>query len=121
MDGLWTSGCFKRWKIDDLSKAQRQHIFGSRFHHKIKRHTKTGKIKSLKIRLVVMGNNMNKGEDYADAFAPVPRSTVSRILMSITAAMDLEMHCVDLSQSFIQASWADLPEQAPQIFIRPPA
>lgn len=30
------------------------------------------------------------------------------------------MHCVDLSQAFIQASWDDLPEKALQIFIRPP-
>jgi len=28
--------------------------------------------------------------------------------MSMAAASDLEMHCVDLSQAFIQASWADL-------------
>jgi len=31
------------------------------------------------------------------------------------------MHCVDLSQAFIQASWDDLPEKAQQIFIRPPS
>jgi len=29
--------------------------------------------------------------------------------MSMAAAANLEMHCVDLSQAFIQASWADLP------------
>mmetsp|Transcript_29955 Transcript_29955/g.61617 ORF Transcript_29955/g.61617 Transcript_29955/m.61617 type:complete len:98 (+) Transcript_29955:932-1225(+) len=28
--------------------------------------------------------------------------------MSMAAAANLEMHCVDLSQAFIQASWADL-------------
>jgi len=32
-------------------------------------------VKSFKVRLVVMGNNMEKGEDYVDAFAPVPRAT----------------------------------------------
>eukprot|EP00961_Rhodomonas_salina_P220099 2975643-Rhodomonas_salina.1 len=41
--------------------------------------------------------------------------------MSIAAAQDLEMHCVDFSQAFIQAYWASLPEKAPQFFIRPPA
>jgi len=41
--------------------------------------------------------------------------------MSMAAAMNLEMHAVDFSQAFIQASWEDLPETAPQIFIRPPA
>ena len=40
--------------------------------------------------------------------------------MSMAAAEDLEMHCVDFSQAFIQASWADLPEEVPQVLIRPP-
>eukprot|EP00961_Rhodomonas_salina_P303016 3941063-Rhodomonas_salina.1 len=107
--------------IKDLSQAQRKAIYGSRFHHKIKRDLQSGKIKSLKTRLVVMGNQMKKGEAYVDAFAPVPRSTAGCILMSIAAALNLEMHACDLSQAFIQASWADLPEDVPQFFIRPPA
>jgi len=41
--------------------------------------------------------------------------------MSIAAALDLEMHCIDPSQAFIQSSWDDLPEGAQQIFIRPPS
>eukprot|EP00961_Rhodomonas_salina_P196693 2654626-Rhodomonas_salina.1 len=89
-------------------------IYGSRFHHKIKRHTHTGELKSLKTRLVVMGNQMKQGESYVDAFAPVPRSTAGRVMMSLAAALNLEMHCVDLSQAFIQASRADLPEEVPQ-------
>ena len=40
---------------------------------------------------------MEKGEDYVDAFSPVPHSTVGRILMSMAAAEDLLMHCVDFS------------------------
>ena len=56
-----------------------------------------------------------------DALAPVPLSVVGRILMLMAAAADLEMHCINLSQAFIQASWADLPEDTPQVFIRPPS
>ena len=56
MEGLWARGCFKRHLLSDLTKDQRRHVFGSRFHHKIKHHTQTGKIKSCKVRLVVMGN-----------------------------------------------------------------
>eukprot|EP00961_Rhodomonas_salina_P079377 1066685-Rhodomonas_salina.1 len=67
-----------------------------------------------------MGNQMKQGESYVDAFAPVPRSTAGRVMMSLAAALDLEMHACDLSQAFIQASWADLPEKVPQFFIRPP-
>eukprot|EP00961_Rhodomonas_salina_P217554 2939988-Rhodomonas_salina.1 len=68
-----------------------------------------------------MGNQMKKGEAYVDAFAPVPSSTAGRILMSIAAALNLEMHCVDFSQAFIQAEWSALPEKAPQFFIQPPS
>jgi len=121
MDGLWRRGCFKKWKLSALTPEQQKHVFGSRFHHKIKQHTKTCLIKSLKIRLVVMGNNMTRGEDFTDAFAPVPRSTAGRLLMSMAAALNLEMHCVDFSQAFIQASWDDLPEDVQQVFIHPPS
>eukprot|EP00961_Rhodomonas_salina_P090778 1221504-Rhodomonas_salina.1 len=62
---------------------------------------------------------MKQGESYVDAFAPVPLSTAGRVMMSLAAVLDLEMHCLDLSQAFIQALWADLPEEVPQVFIRP--
>lgn len=121
MAGLWKRGCFKKHRVQDLTKEQRSHSFGSRFYHKIKRHSQTVQIKSCKIQLVIMGNHMEKGEDFTYAFAPVPRSVVGRILMSMAAAANLEMHCVDLLQVFIQASWADLPEDTPQVFVRPPS
>eukprot|EP00961_Rhodomonas_salina_P285631 3859854-Rhodomonas_salina.1 len=62
MDNLWRRNCFKKHLVKDLTPAQRKLIYGSRFHHKIKRHTNTGELKSLKTRLVVMGNQMKQGE-----------------------------------------------------------
>eukprot|EP00961_Rhodomonas_salina_P232381 3139706-Rhodomonas_salina.1 len=61
MAGLWKRGCFKKHHIKDLTSAQRKKIYRSRFHHKIKRHAKTCELKSLKTRLVVMGNQMKQG------------------------------------------------------------
>eukprot|EP00961_Rhodomonas_salina_P194456 2625271-Rhodomonas_salina.3 len=74
------------------------------------------------MQLVVMGNQMKQGESYMDAFAPVPHSTAGRVMMSLAAALNLKMHCVDhdLSQAFIQALWAYLLEAVPQVFICPP-
>eukprot|EP00961_Rhodomonas_salina_P303817 3941377-Rhodomonas_salina.2 len=46
---------------------------------------------------------MQEGIDYEDSFSPVPHAVASRFIMSITAAADMELHCVDLSQAFIQA------------------
>eukprot|EP00961_Rhodomonas_salina_P164305 2213300-Rhodomonas_salina.1 len=121
MQGLFQRGCFRKHYYKDLTADQRRHCYGSRFHHKIKRNSKTGVAKSLKTRLVVMSNQMKQGDAFVDAFAPVPRSAVGCILMSMAAACDMEMHCVDFSQAFIQADWAALPEKSPQYFIRPPS
>jgi hypothetical protein len=67
-----------------------------------------------------MGNRMTEGEDYEDAFAPVPHATSTRIIVSMAAAMGLELHCCDLAQAFIQAD--KLPEGVNgRVFIRPPA
>jgi len=53
MTGLWRRGCFKRHHLSTLTPTQSKSVFRSRFHHKIKRHTKTSMLKSLKTRLVV--------------------------------------------------------------------
>ena len=66
-----------------------------------------------------MGNNMEKGEDFTNVFAPVQRSTAGRLLMALAATLDLELHAINLSQAFIKVDWADLPEQQQQIFICP--
>eukprot|EP00286_Rhodomonas_abbreviata_P023500 CAMPEP_0181309114 /NCGR_PEP_ID=MMETSP1101-20121128/11841_1 /TAXON_ID=46948 /ORGANISM="Rhodomonas abbreviata, Strain Caron Lab Isolate" /LENGTH=261 /DNA_ID=CAMNT_0023415577 /DNA_START=552 /DNA_END=1336 /DNA_ORIENTATION=- len=64
---------------------------------------------------------MTRGEDFTDAFAPVPCSTAGRLLMSMAAALNLEMHCVDFSQAGMQSSRDDLPEDVQQVFIHPPS
>eukprot|EP00961_Rhodomonas_salina_P300266 3939633-Rhodomonas_salina.1 len=115
MDGLWRRGCFKRWCRKDLLPSNR--VFGSRFHYNIKRYGATGQITDCKVRLVVQGNHMKEGEDYEDAFAPVPHTTSGRIIISLAAANDLELHSCDLSQAFIQADKLDEGVNG-QIFIR---
>eukprot|EP00961_Rhodomonas_salina_P211315 2853444-Rhodomonas_salina.1 len=64
---------------------------------------------------------MKEGEDYVDAFAPVPHATSGseRIIISLAAAMDLELHSCDLEQAFIQADKLDEGVDG-LIFLRPP-
>eukprot|EP00961_Rhodomonas_salina_P269963 3647107-Rhodomonas_salina.1 len=66
-----------------------------------------------------MGNRIKKGEDYEDAFAPVPHATSARVIISIAAAEDLELHSCDLAQAFIQADKLDEGVNG-SIFISPP-
>eukprot|EP00961_Rhodomonas_salina_P221760 2998487-Rhodomonas_salina.1 len=53
------------------------------------------------------------------AFAPVPHATSGRIIISLAAANDLELHSCDLSQAFIQADKLDEGVNG-LIFICPP-
>eukprot|EP00961_Rhodomonas_salina_P029448 396960-Rhodomonas_salina.1 len=62
MEGLERKGCFKKWN----------------FHYHIKQDGATGQVTNCKVSLVVMGNHMKEGEDYEDAFAPVPHATSAR-------------------------------------------
>eukprot|EP00961_Rhodomonas_salina_P037623 505839-Rhodomonas_salina.2 len=43
------------------------------------------------------------------------------LLARSAAACDMERHCIDFSQAFIQADWAALLEKSPQYFIQPPS
>eukprot|EP00961_Rhodomonas_salina_P230358 3113161-Rhodomonas_salina.5 len=79
--GLWERGCFEKWKPSDLEPNDR--VFGSRYHYKIKHNAVTGLITKFKVRLVVQGHKMQKGEDYEESFAPVPHSTISRVMMAL--------------------------------------
>ena len=64
---------------------------------------------------------MKKGEDYEDAFAPVPRSTAVRTFFSLVTGGDMHAHKIDYTQAFIQGSWDNLPEGQHQvIYIWPP-
>eukprot|EP00961_Rhodomonas_salina_P193693 2615062-Rhodomonas_salina.1 len=117
MDGLWKRGCFQRWQRKDLLPNDR--VFGSRFHYNIERDGATGQITNCKVQLVVQGNRMKEGKDYVDAFAPVPHATSGRIVISLAAAMDLELHSCYLAQAFIQADKLDEGVNG-LIFIRPP-
>eukprot|EP00961_Rhodomonas_salina_P170022 2291332-Rhodomonas_salina.1 len=82
---------------------------------------KTGKITKFKVCLVVQGHRMNlkEGVDFEDSFAPVPHTTVGRIIMSVAAADNLHLHSLDMAQAFIQAD--RLPEGVNcRCFVTPP-
>lgn len=99
--GLWERGCFEKWKPSDLEPNDR--VFGSRYHYKIKHNAVTGLITKFKVRLVVQGHKMQKGEDYEESFAPVPHSTISRVMMALSEGNNYHLRSIDLTQAFIQA------------------
>ena len=115
--GLWEKGVFKRWNKSDLLKNDR--VFTSRYVYKLKRNAKTGAAYRFKARMCVRGFEMVKGLDYEDNFSPTPGISIARLMVSIAAANDLELHSVDIEQAFVQAD--KLKEGANgRYFITPP-
>ena len=115
--GLWEKGVFKKWNRKDLLSNDR--VFTSRYVYKIKRNAKTGAAYRFKARLIVRGFEMEKHVDYDDNFSPTPGIALARIMVSLAAANDLELHSVDIEQAFTQAD--KLPEGVNgRYFINPP-
>ena len=94
-------------------------MFTSRYVYKLKRNAKTGAAYRFKARMCVRGFEMVKGLDYEDNFSPTPGISIARLMVSIAAANDLELHSVDIEQAFVQAD--KLKEGANgRYFITPP-
>jgi hypothetical protein len=70
---------------------------------KMKRSSKTGAACRFKARLIVRGFEMEKGKDYLQKNSPTPIIVIDRIITSITATNDLEIHSIDTEQAFLQA------------------
>jgi len=99
MDGLWRRGIFQ--KVIRSSLTPQDRVFTSHFHHKIKR--KGGEFNKCKVRLVVQGQHMRqKGDDYDDAFSPVPAASRFRTILSLATEQNMFTDHVDISQAFIE-------------------
>ena len=74
-----------------------------------------GNIVKYKARLVAKGYSQVPGLDYEETFAPVGRSTSLRILLAISATMDLEIHQADVEGAYLNGKLdVDIFMQYPQ-------
>jgi Reverse transcriptase (RNA-dependent DNA polymerase) len=62
----------------------------------------TGDIERCRARLVVRGYQQRKGIDFENIFAPVVSYESIRMIISVAAALDLELRQFDVKSAFLQ-------------------
>ena len=81
-------------------------VLPSKWVFKIKE-DEAGNIASFKSRWTPMGCNQVEGIDYGETFAPVSKHTSFRILMSVAAVEDLDIHQLDVANAFANADLSE--------------
>ena len=93
------------WELVELSKNRK--AIGSKWILKRKFEC-DGSIEKYKTRLVAKGFTQKPGIDYEKTYSPVAKFTSIRILMSIVAALDLELYQMNAKIAFLNG---DLKEE----------
>ena len=73
---------------------------GCKWVFKIKRDAK-GQVERYKARLVAKGYSQREGIDFKETFSPVSTKDSLRIIMSIVAHFNLELHQMDVRTTFL--------------------
>jgi hypothetical protein len=86
------------WELVPLPKDRKS--VGCKWVFRTKRDG-SGHIVRHKARLVAKGYSQVEGVDFNETFAPVAKFTTIRCMLAIGAAMDLEIHQMDVKTTFL--------------------
>ena len=102
------------WELDKLPEGRRP--IGCKWVFKIK-YDENGLLEKYKARLVAQGFSQQEGIDYEETFAPTVRKESLRIYLAIVAALDLELHQMDVVAAYLVS---DLEAEGREIYMRIP-
>jgi hypothetical protein len=82
----------------------------SRYACKIRRPAETGAVYRFKARLILRGSEQEKGKKYDKKICSTPGIAIARIITSIAAANDLQLHSTDIREFMkLQSSFINSP------------
>nr|CAN72518.1 hypothetical protein VITISV_022708 [Vitis vinifera] len=88
------------WDLVKLPKGDK--TIGCKWIFKTK-HDFKGNVEKYKARLVAKGYTQKEGIDYKEAFSPVSKKDSLRIVMTLVAHVDLELHQMDVKIAFLNS------------------
>lgn len=88
----------KTWDL--VESPANVNIVGCKWVFKIKRNSDNS-INRFKARLVAQGFSQEEGIDFEEVFSPVVRYSTIRVLLSLAAILDLELHQMDVTTAFL--------------------
>ena len=89
---------FGTWNLTALPPGKR--ALTSKWVFKVKT-LSSGELERFKARLVVRGFTQTEGLDYFETYAPVAQYETVRLLLTVSAALDLECDVIDFSNAFL--------------------
>jgi hypothetical protein len=112
-DSLMANGT---WELAPLPKGRKS--VGCKWVFRTKKDA-SGEVVRHKARLVAKGYSQVAGVDFLETFAPVAKFTTIRCILALGAALDLEIHLMDVKTAFLNGELEeDIYMEQPQGFLQ---
>jgi hypothetical protein len=92
----------KTWRLEKPPPGFK--VIGNQWVYHVKRDA-TGAINHYRARLVILGNRQRPGVDFFETYAPVAKMASIRIVLAMSACLNLEIHQVDVKSAYLNGEF----------------